>query len=497
MRTAENRTDVIRNPYAGTDSRLVEPFAWKGLILFVVLINILIILVLFSERSISPFWFSVIGLPCIFFIKYFTEENKNYYTPLLFVIFYVFGFLLPLPHLILERRNLPSKGWAGIGSFSFTDREFLVISCVICAGFIAFVTASLFAEHILKRKKRSGKTLQQVTISARRLALWTVCWFVLSVLLLLLMWFLGIGRTGLIDRVTLPFRIAGILSYSRKIVIPFFGLYFLDLSLRKRRIRLSILILIGLFVIGVIGSIGGISRGIFFFTLFPSLIYLFFTSRKGSVNKKLFVNFIIAGIVSGIIMVYILDTLRTKAYKQRGLNVKQSVTILKNIREVNLIKASSFFFTYATVRIEGMGRLMAVSSAPAKSTSIPFKLFWGDQELRRRVDQNVVGFNPSTGNNLAFGFSYGIFAFLYLSGSLMIVYSGVTLIMIFIMMVEEIFLRHGNRSHALLFSILLCFELWHSPSTYTVVRYLAVLLLCLCLSKTVRKSIKATWVKTT
>ena len=91
----------------------------------------------------------------------------------------------------------------------------------------------------------------------------------------------------------------------------------------------------------------------------------------------------------------------------------------------------------------------------------------------------IFGFLPISDETRAFGKSFGMWGYLFLSGSYLVVYFGTILIVSFIICFEEVFIRRGVYSVALLFSILVGFGLWvGSLSVFFVSRYTVSLIFC-------------------
>ena len=105
-------------------------------------------------------------------------------------------------------------------------------------------------------------------------------WLVVSLSIILLAWYLRIGRTGITDQTALPFKMTGILVVSRTYVIPASGAILFSTALKVDNKRVVATILPMLLVVGSIGAIASLSRGFIVFCVFPPIMFMLLEGRE-------------------------------------------------------------------------------------------------------------------------------------------------------------------------------------------------------------------------
>ncbi len=146
----------------------------------------------------------------------------------------------------------------------------------------------------------------------------------------------------------------------------------------------------------------------------------------------------------------------------------------------NFLEVSESMGIATTGRIGEIWELMAVIGSNVSDLKIPFKMFMGmiRNDGYASLDYSFLGFNPQGGGGLAFGIGYGMWGQLFLSKSYLVVYFGTTLLAGIIICLEEVFMRKGLYSVALLVSILLGVRFWGSASMFILSRFAVLLLVC-------------------
>lgn len=467
------------------DIELVAPFSRKLLRLFGLIVSAYVMVVFAIDDSLNPLWgvlFAGVGLFPLFI---FTKRRRRYYTPLIFTIFYFLGYLLSFSHVLLNKNDMPRRGFGAIGDFMFTDSNFFVVMLVITAGMGGILTAALIAEKMFGRRRGGILTRTNFEVGflpPKQLYVWVWLWFCFSACLILLMWHLELGRTGLVGKTRLPFRLAGFFVYLKSIFIPFCGMLLLDICLRSSRKRLASLILILLLVVGIFSSLSATSRGAFAFTVFPAILFLLFTSRRNNLSQRLFIRFSGIGLIFGCVIMTIVNVSRNFAYANISWSFTDALNLLTNIKFVDLeaFNMVGNFIALLTERVGGIRELMAVIGSNVSSIEIPIKMFMGmiSVDVSQFICYSVMGFITPSGDGLAFGITYGIWGQLFLSKSYLIVYLGTVLLTGIIICCEKIFMRKGLYSVALLVSILLSFQFWGSASMFLLSRFIVLLLIC-------------------
>lgn len=477
----------------------MSPLAQKVIRVFGCLVSLWFLIVFSFEKDLSVMWaFGLVGIGLLSLWLY-SRPDIRYYTPLFFTVFYFIGYLLYLTYILLYKEDIPKTGWNSIGRFKFVDSHFLPFAFVVFSG-MAGVFIAFFIARLLFRKRSCAlisKDIRPENLSANILCILILAWFIFSVFLVLIMWSLGIGKTGLANETQLPFKLNGMLYFMKKIFIPFCGILFLDICLRLKNKKLASQVVILLLVIGFLGALGGLSRGVFAFTIFPPILFLLFTSRKGNLSLKLFCKFSLFSVAALVIVVFLVQLLRNAGFSGQDVAVTKSVAIIKETGDMDFFKKlSSKLPVIAAGRVGGVWQLMSISSSRYKNKEAPVKVFFGDKALNKEICLSVYGFNPKITKKLAFGTSYGLWGQMFLGKNYYSVFIGTFLITAVIILFEELFVRRGIRSAALFFSILLGFELWDSPRIFTLSRYVILLFLCYFVMRVILKGIDKQYYKT-
>lgn len=471
-------------PNCHSEGELLQPFVRKGIRIAGLLISAYVVGVILVDGSFSfvlGLLFAMVGLGALFFC---TKRGRIYYSPLIITGFYILGYMLSFAQVLLNKENVLRVGFGAIGDFMFTDSSFIVFLLIVVAGMGGVLTATLVAERIFKHK-RGGATGERSPfdgVSEKRLYKWILIWGVFSLCLMLLMWSLEIGRTGLIGKTQLPFRLVGILLYVKMIFVPFCGTLFLDICLRRGRKRPAILVLTLLIVIGAIGSLGATSRGTFVFTVFPAIVFLLFTSHRNNLNQKLFVIFSSVSILLAGLVAFVVEIVRGFVFAKMTWDLTSSLSLLKDIgiKDIKVFEMIQILLSLMTERIGGARELMAVVGSNISGISIPIQMFMGsiDPEMSASITNSVMGFVPYSDETVGFGITFGMWGQLFLSRSYLVVFGGTILLVAILICFEEVFLRKGLRSVALLFAILLGFQFWGSASMFVLSRFAAITLVC-------------------
>lgn len=466
------------------DVRIIKPFSLRLLRIFGYMSSAYVLFVFGIDDSLNFFWgplLAGIGLLSLFI---YTKPKRRYYSPVIFTLFYFLGYLLNLAYILLNKGEMPVTGWGSIGTFGFTDSEFLPVVFVIFAGMSGIVTATLIAEKLF-RDRGTSPAVGSVTFgfeSKKRLTIWTWLWFAFSICLIILMLHLEIARVGLAHKTYLPYKLVGAFYFLRQIFIPFFGILLLDISLRNNQTKLANLILVLIVIIGVLIGLGGVSRGGFCFMVFPPLVYLLFTSQRNNLNKKLFLRFFMVTVIAGALVVPLIQLLRDVAYVDRALNMGTVLELVgrRNLSDFDFFKAIPSFFSFIAFRTAGISELLAVASSGIEGIEIPFKLLMGIEfeNLSSSVLYSVYGFIPKVNEDLVFGITYGMWGMLFLSRSYVVVYFGTIFYLGIIIIFEEIFIRKSMHSTALVFATVFGYQVWETANSYLLSRYIVALLFC-------------------
>ena len=416
-------------------------------------------------------------------LQIYIKPKRKYFTPLILTIFFYLGYVLSLTNMLLDDSNISRTGFGSIGSFIFNNAQFAILIFVVFCGLSGIYFANMFSEKFIS-KRTSEIYLDENTIPLEKRTVigWILIWFILSISIVFVLWMYGIGRIGMVNQVYLPFKLSGTLYYLKQIFIPLGGLVLLEICIRNNFIRWAIIVFVLLLFVGALGSISSASRGAFAFTVFPAFIYLFFTSKKNNINKKLFKQFILISAIGAAIIFSVVGLVREYAYSTGSWSVADIHQIIQNATssDFGISYMLKNFILLLTHRIGGAQSLMAVISSNIEGATIPVMMFLGNMEnnTSQSIMYSVTGFIPLKTNTLAYGTSYGMWGQLFLSKNYFVVFSG-TFIYVFISIcIEEVFIRKGQLSAALIVSILLNYQFWGSASLFQLSRFASIALGC-------------------
>ena len=478
------------------DKGLIEPAPRKVMRVFGVIISIYAIAVFAIDDSVSFFWGVMLAAFGLFPLFIYTKRKLRYYSPLIFTMFYFLGYLLSGANVLLNKAEIPRTGYGAIGNFMFTDADFLTLSFVIIAGMSGIMTATFIAEKIFGYRRRIGPLTKSeyYFLPKKKLHLWIWVWVFFSIFLMLLMWHFEIGRTGMRGKTPLPFKLVGLFFYLKGIFVPVCGILLLDICLQGIRRRLASLVLILLIVIGILSSLSGTSKGGVAFIVFPAILFLFFTSHRSNLSQKLLPWFSVVALVIAFIVVFIVSAVRRFAYANLSWNFVDAINVLTSLNDVDLHYSFYIFISTMTDRVGGIRELMAVIGSNISDIEYPIKVFMGmvNDEYHRYLSYSVFGFIVPEGEGIAFGLTYGMWGRLFLSKSYFVVYIGTVFLVGILICFEEIFLRKGLYSVALMFSIIICFQFWGGVTLLRLSRFLVLLLICYFTALYVLKKMRKT-----
>lgn len=466
------------------DIGLVTSFSRRILLLFGLIVSAYVMVVFAIDDSLYFFWGVMLAGIGLFSLLIYTKRRRRYYSPLIFTIFYFLGYLLSCCHVLLNKDDISRSGFGAIGSFMFTDSNFLILFLVITAGMGGIMTVTLLAEKIFGCRCRiaAKRKIGSYFLSKKQLLMWCLLWFCFSVCLILLMWHLEIGRTGLVGKTRLPFRLVGFFVYLKGIFIPFCGILLLDICLRGAWKRMASLVLMLLIVIGIFSSLGANSRGAFAFTVFPAILFLLFTSRRNNLSQRLFVRFSVIGLIVGCVVMFSVNIVRSFAYANVSWSLTDALNLLTNLKsaDFDFFKMIANYMRLLTERVGGIRELLAVIGSNVSDIEIPVKMFMGmiSADIYQSICNSVMGFVPFAGDGLGFGITYGMWGQLFLSKSYLVVYLGTAFLVGIVIFLEEVFLRKGLYSVALFISIFLSFQFWESASMFLLSRFTVTSLIC-------------------
>lgn len=406
-----------------------------------------------------------------------TSRRRLYFFPMLMSIFYVFGF-------ILSRLNSMIDEGVGVGVvinraiFDLTNEQFIPILLASAAGMVGVFLAMLIfekfiGESYLPKVVNTGVLNEKYVIKLLQL------WLVVSLMVIGIMYKYGIGRTGLIHDVELPFYLSGIMFYMKSIVIPMLFFVVFTSAIRVRNdFAVNLTFLAGAMV-GVVGSMAFLSRGFIVVTILPALLYTFAINDHLSWGNQRAKLLLVASFALMLILMPTVNFLREAAFADVN-------TVNWSSIETDLFGAFVMLVGLFTGRIGGYGELAAVSDFGYFNILTPYRIFLGDEGIIDDLLFNIMGFRQDTYGDKAFGYSFGIFGYLFLSGSYFVVCLGAFLFSSIGLIFEEMCRRFNVSELAAPVSLYIMLTIWFGTDWYTLQRVLLVCFVCIYSFKLLR-----------
>lgn len=242
----------------------------------------------------------------------FFRKRKSY-TFFFICIFYSLGY--PLYFAVLyntfERYNF--GGWLAIGNFEFTLSK---INGVVYSSFLIIVGIFFGIYFVINYKSRNYIAVKN-NVDFIELNKVVNYWFYFGILLIFLMYILGIGRTGLEDKIVLPFGLKAFLYYLRIISIPMFGMFFLQIAYDEKNVKLLKGFFVKLLIISFLISLSSFSRSDIVLTLVPASLFLF--KYHDIEFKMLLKKYFIFTFILIIVTSQVVQVIRNFAYSSEGL----------------------------------------------------------------------------------------------------------------------------------------------------------------------------------
>jgi hypothetical protein len=428
----------------------------------------------------------LMAVTCTGSVYYHSKPRRRYSLPILWSIFFIFGYILAFAVVLLDpeqagigaRRDLPSS--------AFSDSILSQIYWVMLAGTAGTAFAAKAFELVFGFRR--GLALASISVQAnfhKLLSVTAVCVFLFSVAIVILMWVLGIGRTGLPPATTLPFMLTGILVYIKNMLIPFLGFLVFVAAERTRdmgRIRIAFLMLM---VIGCLGSIAFISRSFLVFMVFPALFYVIFYGRSRILSRQIF--FEMALVILGAVLVIIpaIDFLREALYSGREVSFSSQLALSQGI---SFREAFANVGSLLTARIVGFRELVFITDYQHFDVWAPWRVFSGDDTYTGTLMYALYDFEQDASGETAFGYALGLWGMFYLSGSFFIVFFGSFFAASVVLALEEVFLRSRFTPASLFMAFIVGLWVWGGIDWFLLSRLLVTALFCYCLVRYTRLS---------
>jgi hypothetical protein len=277
----------------------------------------------------------------------------------------------------------------------------------------------------------------------------------------------------------LPFKLAGIFVYIKNIIIPLSGYLIVIGFIEYKSINSTLAAFVFLAVIGIIGSIVFLSRSFFVLTIIGPILYMLLISRDRSRSAALLMISILVMVGILVFIVPVIQFLRNAKYS--GNDAPIILSLFGGFTGFG--DALSQLLHLVVGRIVGIRELMGVHEVLPYDIIAPLRVFWGDSDYTQWLTYVVHGFIQDPTGDTAFGYAFGLWGMLYLSGSNVVVFVGTFLFASIIMIFEELFASVGGCLLSLYFSIQLGLWIWGGIDFFLLSRILITALACYFLLK--------------
>jgi len=245
-----------------------------------------------------------------------------------------------------------------------------------------------------------------------------------------------------------------------------------------------------LIFVGALGSIAGISRSYFVFTIFPAFLFMLLTSYKTDWKRKILFRYMFVAFIVVLVLVALVHNLRNFGYATGNISIDESYRILTAWSDIDLLKATSTFLYLVTARIGGIRGLLAVASSGVSDLYAPWAIFISDSVYTSRLLLSVFGFLPASNSMLAFGVEFGLWGMLALSGSYIVIFLGTIISCLIVICVEELLLEKGHILLLCFFALYLCMKIWGNICLFFLIRDSIMISLCYFIMNRVLKSVR-------
>ena len=455
----------------------MNPIVRVYIILFAVFSALLSIGCILFLSQISVMYPILTGVICVAAIYYFTKPNRRYSLPMLWSVFFIFGYVLSFVSVLLDPEA------AGVGArndptlFVFSNSSYFSVFLVMLAGMMGIACAAVTFEKIFHCNRGLSVAKNQINPNSHHpLRMTSLFWLLASSLAVIgVMWVLGIGRTGLPPATTLPFKLTGILVYIKNMVIPFLGFVVFASSERTgsyRRIRQVFWILL---IIGAAGSVAFVSRGFFISMVLPALAYMICYVKNRRISSRFFreSGLLVIGLL--LVLIPVIELFRAALYSGisltaiSGKEISETMSVPGAFRKV---------LSLMTTRIVGFRELVFIIDYGDFDFFGPWRVFSNDDAYIELLSFNLYGFQQDASGDTAFGYALGLWGMLYLSGSYSFVFLGSAVSAAIVLAFEELFLRRGYEQVSLFMAINIGIWVWGGIDWFLLSRLLISSLFC-------------------
>ena len=471
---------MLLNNQNSSDAFLFS-FGRKYILLFGWICSFTIITVIWLWASVNPLWISLWCAFGMIALNIHTKSQRKYFAPFFMTILYFFGYLLALIYVVIHKNSFHlNDRYAYILLEDLKSKDMLRLTLVLAAGLAGIICTTFVSEYFSKRTGNFSSLQipgKNKNVSNNKTYILICSWLVGSVLLLLCMWLLRIGRGGLSNQTILPFKLAGIMVYSRSFLIPFIGIVFLEINLNHGRTKQVWFILYSIIFIGLLGSITAMSRSYFFYATIPPITYLILKEWRNNQNQRILALSLLLCVIASVIMVSFVHNLRTTGFTGDTLSLSK---LNVHDSESAIAEGATKLVTLAVTRTIGLQELLRVYDASIHDISAPIAVFWGsDKQYLNFLLLQVTGrkFESSDGTT-SFGYGFGLWGGWFMSGSYILVFLASFVFSLLIVFVENIFLRKGFQICTIYLSLTLSMWTWGGIYLFFLKRAIFMIIVC-------------------
>lgn len=426
----------------------------------------------------------LILFPTLYIFQFFFTKHKSY-TFYFLSVFYALGYpiFLAILHKNFELYN--TSGWLSVGNFEFTSTKIKTL----CLSSFLIMTGLLFGFYLQASLNVNIKKIILYPFKAEqnnKLRLYKIIniWFVTSLCIIIFMSLLGIGRTGLIDKIQLPFGIKAFLYYTRLILIPLVGLYILQASLAVNEFNTTINIFIKIIIISILIAFLSLSRSDIVITLAPVFIFLYSTTTslfKKKVSKLLFFSLIFIVFVTQFVQIF-----RNISYSNDNVDYKG---LTEQVSQYSLSDIGENILVLLTLRQGGSRDLGVVLNSPYNDTKYISQYFFQEHEEAFMTDVWNFNLNEFLIEGMSFGAGFNGFAWYAFGTNFFIIFLLSFITGFFLYYIELLFRKNNFYSVQIWLGLMLAILSWNTFLWLKFSRIIPFLFLSLVIIKKIRKYI--------
>lgn len=426
----------------------------------------------------------LILVPTLYIFQFFITKYKSF-TFYFLSIFYILGYPIFLAILHKNFHLYNSSGWLSVGNFEFTSlkiRTLCLASFLIMFGLsIGFYFNSRFNIYTNKINLYPYKANSNIKFRLKKAV---NIWFISSLIIIIFMSLIGIGRTGLIDKIQLPFGIKAILYYSRLILIPLVGIYFLQASLAVDKFKLTINILIKIIILSVLIAFLSLSRSDIVITLSPVFIFLFATTNnsfKKKISRLLLISVIFIVFVTQFVQIF-----RNISYSNDSFDYK---ILTEQVNQYSISDIGENILVLLTLRQGGSRDLGVVLNSPYNDTKYIIKYFFQENEEAFMTDVWNFNIDEFLIEGMSFGAGFNGFAWYAFGSNYLVIFLLSFITGSFLCYIELLFRRNNFYSVQIWLGLMLAILSWNTFLWLKFSRIIPFLFISLYIIKKIRKYI--------